>query len=206
MMVKRSDRLRDVQEEMVVSKLMDTVYRENGYAPCWIVDRESQIAGLDVSLLKNGIWYLVDEKAAITRLDGNLSTFAFELYTSNNKNNIGWFVNKKCKNNYYSLIYLTSSVNNIQKIDKIECILLNKDKILSAVIVELHKRNIHFDNILDVMKDIPLAPNGKKYLKLNKNMKIVYSLNIVPERPINIVIDKRYLLDMADDVLIKEFR
>lgn len=56
------------------------------------------------------------------------------------------------------------------------------------------------------MKDIPLAPNGKKYLKLNKNMKIVYSLNIVPERPINIVIDKRYLLDMADDVLIKEFR
>lgn len=204
-MMKRSDRLRDVQAEIAVSKLMDTIYRENGYEPCWIVDRESQIAGLDVSLLKNGIWYLVDEKAAITRLDGNLSTFAFELYTSNNKNNIGWFVNKKCKNNYYSLIYLTSSANNIQKIDKIECILLNKDKIFKAVTSELDKKNIHFNNILDVMNEIPIASNGKKYLRLNKYMKIVYSLNVIPERPINVVIDKQYLLSVADDVLVKEF-
>ena len=158
-----------------------------------------------MSLLKNGIWYLVDEKAAITRLDGNLSTFAFELYTSNNKNNIGWFVNKKCKNNYYSLIYLTSSANNIQKIDKIEGILLNKDKIFKAFISELDKKNIHFNNILDVMNEIPIASNGKKYLRLNKYMKIVYSLNVIPERPINIVIDKQYLLSVADDVLVKEF-
>ena len=204
-MVKRSDRLRDVQAEIAVSKLMDTVYRENGYMPCWIVDRESQIAGLDVSLVKNDIQYLVDEKAAITRLDGNLSTFAFELYTSNNKDNIGWFVNKKCKNNYYSLIYLTSFANNIQKIDKIECILLNKDRIFKEVKSELDKKNIHFNNILDVMSEIPIASNGKKYLRLNRYMKIVYSLNVIPERPINVVIDKQYLLSVADDVLIKEF-
>lgn len=163
------------------------------------------MAGLDVSLVKNGIWYLVDEKVAITRLDGNLSTFAFELYTSNNVDNIGWFVNKKCKNNYYSLIYLTSSANNIQKIDKIECILLDKDRIFRAVISELNKRNIHFNNILDVMGKIPLASNGKKYLRLNKYMKIVYSLNVIPERPINVVVDKQYLSSIADDVLVKEF-
>lgn len=204
-MVKRSDRLRDMQAEITVSKLMDTVYRENGYMPCWIVDRESQIAGLDVSLVKNDIRYLVDEKAAITRLDGNLSTFAFELYTSNNKDNIGWFVNKKCKNNYYSLIYLTSFANNIQKIDKIECILLNKDRIFKAVKSELDKKNIHFNNILDVMGEISIASNGKKYLRLNRYMKIVYSLNVIPERPINVVIDKQYLLSVADDVLVKEF-
>ena len=204
-MMKRSDRLRDMQAEIAVSKLMDTVYRENGYMPCWIVDRESQMAGLDVSLVKSGIWYLVDEKAAITRLDGNLSTFAFELYTSNNKDNIGWFVNKKCKNNYYSLIYLTSFANNIQKIDKIECILLNKDRIFKAVKSELDKKNIHFNNILDVMGEIPIASNGKKYLRLNRYMKVVYSLNVIPERPINVVIDKQYLLSVADDVLVKEF-
>ena len=204
-MMKRSDRLRDMQAEIVVSKLTDTVYRENGYMPCWIVDRESQMAGLDVSLVKNGIWYLVDEKAAITRLDGNLSTFAFELYTSNNKDNIGWFVNKKCRNNYYSLIYLTSFENNIQKIDKIECILLNKDRIFKEVKSELDKKNIHFNNILDVMSEIPIASNGKKYLRLNRYMKIVYSLNVIPEKPINVVIDKQYLLSVADDVLVKEF-
>lgn len=203
--MKRSNRLRDMQAEIAVSKLTDMVYRENGYMPCWIVDRESQIAGLDVSLVKNGIWYLVDEKAAITRLDGNLSTFAFELYTSNNVDNIGWFVNKKCKNNYYSLIYLTSFANNIQKIDKIECILLNKDRIFNRIVTELHKRNIYFDNILDVMDSVPLASNGKKYLILNKDMKIVHSLNVVPECPINVVVNKEYLLDIADDVLIKEF-
>ena len=204
-MMKRSDRLRDMQAEIVVSKLTDTVYRENGYMPCWIVDRESQMAGLDVALVKNGIWYLVDEKAAITRLDGNLSTFAFELYTSNNKDNIGWFVNKKCKNNYYSLIYLTSFANNIQKIDKIECILLNKDRIFKEVKSELDKKNIHFNNILDVMSEIPISSNGKKYLRLNRYMKIVYSLNVIPEKPINVVIDKQYLLSVADDVLVKEF-
>lgn len=204
-MVKCSNRLRDVLAEITVSKLMDTVYRENGYAPCWITDYESQIAGLDVSLLKDGIWYLVDEKAAITRLDGNLSTFAFELYTSNNKNNIGWFVNKNCKNNYYSLIYLTSFANDIQKIDKIECILLNKLKILKEVLFELDKRNIHFNNILDIMNKMPTAQNGKKYLRLNKYMKIVYSLNVVPEKPINVIIDKQHLLSIADDVLVKEF-
>lgn len=163
------------------------------------------MAGLDVSLVKNGIWYLVDEKAAITRLDGNLSTFAFELYTSNNKDNIGWFVNKKCKNNYYSLIYLTSFANNIQKIDKVECILLNKDRIFKEVKSELDKKNIHFNNILDVMSEIPIASNGKKYLRLNRYMKIVYSLNVIPEKSINVVIDKQYLLSVADDVLVKEF-
>lgn len=155
--------------------------------------------------MKDGVWYLVDEKAAITRLDGNLSTFAFELYTSNNKNNIGWFVNKNCKNNYYSLIYLTSFANNIQRIDKIECILLNKSKILKEVLSELDKRNIHFNNILDIMNEIPIASNGKKYLRLNKYMKIVYSLNVIPEKPINVIIDKQYLLNIADDVLVKEF-
>ena len=40
-MVKCSNRLRDVLAEITVSKLMDTVYRENGYAPCWITDYES---------------------------------------------------------------------------------------------------------------------------------------------------------------------
>ena len=206
MTVRRSDRLRDEQAEIAVSKLMDDIYHENGYSVHWETDYESQIYGLDVTLGKNGVVYRVDEKAAITRLDGNLSTFAFELYTSNNKGNIGWFANKKCINNYYSLIYLTSYANNIRKIDRIECILLNKERIFNEIVTELHKRNIHFDNILDVMKDVPLASNGKKYLRLNKDMRIVYSLNVVPERPINVVVNKEYLLDMADDVLIKEFQ
>ena len=203
MTARYSDRLRDEQAEIIVSKLMDDVYHENGYSVHWETDYESQICGLDVTLSKNGVTYRVDEKAAITRLDGNLSTFAFELYTSNNKGNIGWFANKKCVNNYYSLIYLTSYANNIKEIDRIE--LLNKERIFNEVVAELHKRNIHFDNILDVMKGVPLASNGKKYLRLNKDMKIVYSLNVVPERPINVVVNKECLLDMADDVLIKEF-
>ena len=86
-------------------------------------------------------------------------------------------------------LWVDSMKNNIQKIDKIECILLNKDRIFQAVISELNKRNIHFNNILDVMSKIPLASNGKKYLRLNKYMKIVYSLNVIPESPINVVVD-----------------
>jgi hypothetical protein len=83
--------------------------------------------------------------------------------------------------------------------------LLNKDRIFKAVKSELDKKNIHFNNILDVMGEISIASNGKKYLRLNRYMKIVYSLNVIPERPINVVIDKQYLLSVADDVLVKEF-
>lgn len=184
---------------------MDQVYRDYGYVPIYNHNRNTQLRGLDVTLTKDGQTYLVDEKAAITRLDGGLRTFVFELYTSNNKNNIGWFVNKNCKNNYYSLIYLTSFANSIQKIDKIERLLLNKGKVLKEVLSELDKRNIRFNNILDIMSEIPVASNGKKYLRLNKYMKIVYSLNVIPEKPINVIIDKQYLLSIADDVLIKEF-
>ena len=82
---------------------------------------------------------------------------------------------------------------------------LNKDRIFKEVKSKLDKKNIHFNNILDVMSKIPLASNGKKYLRLNKYMKIVYILNVIPESPINVVVDKQYLLSIADDVLIKEF-
>ena len=83
--------------------------------------------------------------------------------------------------------------------------MLNKDRIFKEVKFELDKKNIHFNNILDVMSEIPIASNGKKYLRLNRYMKIVYSLNVIPEKPINVVIDKQYLLSVADDVLVKEF-
>lgn len=185
---------------------MDQVYRDYGYTPVYNHDRDTQLRGLDVTLTMNGKTYLVDEKAAITRLDGELKTFAFELYTSNNKDNIGWFVNKNCINDCYSLIYLTSNSNNIKEINRIECILLNKEKIFNIIIKELYKRNIHFNNIINIFDSVKLSPNGKKYIYLNKYMKIVYSLNVIPERPINVIVDKGFLLDLSDDILVEEYK
>lgn len=200
-----SNRRNDSISESIVSKLTNCVYLDYGYKPTWINDPWYQLRGIDVVLMKDGIEYTVDEKAAVTRLDGNLNTFAFELYTSNNRGNIGWFVNKNCINNYYSLIYLTSFTNNIREINKIECILLNKYKILHNVKKELNRLNIHFYNILDIFENINEKNNGKKYIKINNYMRIVYSLNILPERPINILLDKTYLKLLSTDILIKEF-
>lgn len=200
-----SNRARDCKYESIISNLTNSVYLDYGYNPTWVYDRELQLRGVDVILRKDGVGYIVDEKAAITRLDGLLSTFAFELYTSNNKGNIGWLFNKNCINNYYSLIYLTSLSNNIRKIDRIECVLLNKYKILDIIRAELNKANIHFNNIIEIFKNINTQNNGKKYIRLNKYMKIVYSVNILPERPINILLDKDYLISLSRDVLVKEF-
>lgn len=200
-----SNRRNDSISESIVSKLTNCVYLDYGYKPTWINDPWYQLRGIDVVLVKDGIEYTVDEKAAITRLDGNLNTFAFELYTSNNKGNVGWFVNKNCINNYYSLIYLTSFTNNIREINKIECILLNKYEILHEVKKELNDANIHFNNILSVFDGVERYRNGRKYIYLNRYMKIVYSMNIFPEMPINVLIDKEYLLSLSTDILVKEF-
>ena len=200
-----SNRRSDSISESIVSKLTNSVYLDYGYKPTWINDPWYQLRGIDVVLMKDGIEYTVDEKAAVTRLDGNLNTFAFELYTSNNKGNIGWFVNKNCINNYYSLIYLTSFTNNIREINKIECILLNKYEILHEVKKELNNANIHFNNILSVFDGVERYRNGRKYIYLNKYMKIVYSMDIFPEMPINVLIDKEYLLSLSTDILVKSF-
>lgn len=47
---------------------------------------------------------------------------------------------------------------------------------------------------------------GQRYFVINQYMKLVYSECIRPEKPINIVINKQYLRDIACDIFYKDFR
>lgn len=203
--VKQSNRMSDSIKEHHVAYLMDMLYVRYGYTVQRITDMEQQKSGLDVVLEKDGIRYLVDEKAALTRLDGGLKTFAFELASSNNYRGYGWFVNSSSKTEYYALIYLKSSQNSVYKLDSMQCVLLEKANLKGKVIPEIQRYGIHFNNIIDFLLDKGYYQYGKYYFDLNDNMRLVYSANIVPEHPVNVVINKQYLCDNCTQFLSRRW-
>jgi len=156
------------------------------------------LAGIDFILERGSEQIILDEKAAITRLDGGLETFAFELWSENNYNHIGWFCNRKLMTTHYGLIYPYSEQNNVFSLDSIEIYIVSKKQLQLYVYGELHRNGITFANLKYEMGRIPPTRNGKHYVKLNNTMKLVYSEDIIPEKPINIVIDKDFLRRISD--------
>jgi len=201
-----SNRRRDMQSEEYISGITRKIYSDAGFIVGPRTDIREQYLGVDFSLEVKGEHWLVDEKAAITRLDGRLNTFCFELYSENNKGNIGWLVNRNLITTHYSLIYPKSKTNNIYDLDEIEIILLEKDVIRNQIIDELHKKNIHFNNLVSFMTTFGKDCNGKFYFRLNDTMELVYSYSLFPERPINCIVNKRFLCYLAIEHLIKNIK
>ena len=105
---------------------------------------------------------------------------------------------------YYNIIYPKSFANNVYKLDSIEAFLLNSKELQEAVFPEIQKYKIHFDNIEEFMLN-QSSYKGRRYFVINQYMKLVYSECIRPEKPINIVINKQYLKDIACDIFYKDF-
>ena len=83
--------------------------------------------------------------------------------------------------------------------------LLNSKELQEAVFPEIQKHKIHFDNVEEFMLN-QSSYKGRRYFVINQYMKLVYSECIRPEKPINIVINKQYLRDIACDIFYKDFR
>ena len=102
------------------------------------------------------------------------------------------------------MIYITSNANNIRSPDKIESFLLDSVKLRAYIIPMLHKHNIHYNTLPTIMVSVPDV-YGKHYYRLDDGVKLCYSEYIHPEQPINVIVPKTILRNMADCVLYKEF-
>lgn len=199
-----SNRQLDLKQENVIHQYMTMLYDEHGFSVKQPT-KEQDISGIDVILNRYNKEYLVDENAAIKYLTRDLNTFSFELYKAGYRNSVGWFVDKNKLTTYYNIIYPKSFTNDIYNLDSIEAFLLNSKELQEAVFPEIQKHKIHFDNIEEFMLN-QSSYKGRRYFVINQYMKLVYSECIRPEKPINIVINKQYLRDIACDIFYKDFR
>lgn len=207
-----SDRKKDNIEEKILSLKLDKLYDRMG----WNYERTKrnsklQLNGVDVIFEKENKKIFVDEKAATKYLNKNLKTFSFELVSENNPNRIGWLLNKDNITTHYAIIYPKSKINNLEHLDYLEWILISKERILNILY-----NNMNFNDVLsNIYSNIYLNKNTNRneiYIScydeiLNKyfKLKIVWSKNIFPENPVNVLFNKKDLIELSNKHLIIKY-
>lgn len=171
-------------------------------------DKTKQVRGTDIWLhTKNGTKISVDEKAQLYYINKGLPTFAFELDFIGQTGNIqkGWFLNDNLDTNMYLLIYPYATTDKISKLEyssftKLECILISK----KAIWNELYKVGLTKDFLMqETMQMRKEKQIGKKFFDgidwcyLNMSDPEQYS-----ETPINIVIKKYKLMELANQLFL----
>jgi hypothetical protein len=199
-----SDRANDSLGEEIIAKEMDKLYADSGFYIRRIDDRFEQIHGIDLVLIdQNKEELCIDEKAAIKYLTRDLSTYSFEVRY---KNRLGWFVKSNMINDYYALIYPRSKTNDIYNLSSLECIIISKEAIHNIIgynnkeLLEITKQ----ENV-EKWKIFQSYNRRKRYLYLENGVKIVYSEDILPEQPINVIVPKDKLLENCKYRLYKEY-
>ena len=187
------DRLKDVGN-------IETYTRET--------NKDKQLNGTDLWLhTKNKTHISIDEKAQLYYINANLPTFAFELgfLGQNGQVKQGWFVNNSLDTNMYMLIYPFANTEDLSTIEyssfeKLDCILISK----KALWNELIKNGLSYEYLLEETKKMRESGQvGRKYLP---NIDWCY-LNFsdpdkYTETPINLVIRKEKLLELANQVFV----
>ena len=209
-----SRRIEDMQAEQTLTKVMDiwvwSRLKGIGNISTYIreTNKEKQINGTDVWLCtKNEKRISVDEKAQLYYINQNLPTFAFELGFIGQTGNIkqGWFVNDTLNTNMYMLIYPYANTTDITKLEyssftKLECILISK----LAIWKELYKVGLTKELLIEETKK--MRENGEIGRKSFPNIDWCYlnmsDSNKYTETPINIVIRKDKLLEIANQIFI----
>lgn len=188
-----SNRKEDIILESFIGSIMDKIYKKNNFNTERVYDALQQKKGVDVIFRKGNKEFYIDEKAAIKYYNKNLLTFSFELASTLN---IGWFSenNNFVKTTHYILIYPKATKRDLSDLYEIEYILISKKKLWQYL------KSINFPtekDIIEKLKNIPVNKYGKKQIIFSPEIKIVYSLNIIPEKPLNIVINKNLLYKLS---------
>lgn len=197
----------DTRVEQVISDYLDSYLysrldKKDKVSVTRHIDKESQLSGIDVSVLyDNGTKYLIDEKAAVYYINKQLNTFSFELSFIDRANNLheGWFLDDKLLTTHYMLLYVTSRVDDVKTITKddiqsIECVLISKEKL------KLHyERDMNYINeMTDWIRNSRMS--GKTYS--GNNSYYFYFSDNLKERPVNIIIKRTMLEELAKSVFV----
>lgn len=189
-----SDRRKDEQTVEYLNSIMDKVYSNNNYDFVRNYDVKLQKQGVDLIYTNKDKTYYIDEKAAIKYYNTTLNTFSFEIGSNVAK---GWFRedNDYVITTHYVLIYPKAYSKDLSDMYEIEYIIIKKDSIWDY----LHKVGVgDIYSIKDILSKANINEWGKKSVYVSKGVKVVHSLNIRPEQPINIVINKEILKSLSN--------
>lgn len=214
--MKNYKRLTDEYNTKILNNYLDNLYSKMEWNFERVLDKTRQIQGIDLIFRpKNyiGKELLIDEKAAIKFLDKDLKTFSFELFSENNINKTGWLLNKDYKTTHYAIIYPRSKTNKINELDSLEWILIEKQKI-TDLINSIPNFKKYIEKIYDDSNENKQTGRNQLFLRVynkgNRNnpliLKLVWSKNIIPEKPLNILIPKKELIKMSDKYIKIEYK
>lgn len=190
----QSDRRKDEQTVEYLNSIMDKIYSKNHYGFVRNYDVKLQKQGVDLIYTNKDNTYYVDEKAAIKYYNTTLNTFSFEIGSNVAK---GWFRedNDYIITTHYILIYPKSNSPDLSDIYEIEYLVINKSKIWDY----LHSVGVgDFKSVKETLDNVKVGKWGKKCSFINKDVKLVQSVQIMPEQPINIVINKEILKSLSN--------
>ena len=212
MRFQNNKRIRDNKLEHMLTYSLDAMYSKLGYSYSRIRDNDLQTKGVDVIFYppnSDGNKLYIDEKAAVTCMTRDLHTFSFEWSSENNPSRLGWLRAPGLKTTHYAIIYPRSEVNNIRRLDSLEWLLISKKKITNIV--------YSIPNLDEVVSSLysekyynPKTNRNQRYVNLDNNgeimtLKFVWSRNIYPEKPVNVLFNKEDLIKMADKHILIQY-
>lgn len=194
-------RTEDNKSERAVAKFLDAnFYPEMVQNMQRINEVEMQIKGVDVSFDLGHIQEaLVDEKAAAHFVNKDIPTFAFELdfIGMDGKLKTGWLTDDKKLTQYYLLSWVWAKKDtnfNSSDITKLEVVLIERSKILS-LLERHHVDGARLGRIAQHLRKKGLF--GPHFKKEGRPFYFNMTGHLV-EKPINVIIHKRKLIELAE--------
>ncbi|WP_340819800.1 hypothetical protein [Methanolobus sp. WCC4] len=212
-----SNRIYDMRTERTIIDLLESrLYPDICSEPVrWYNDRSDQLKGKDCDLFFNGLTAAsVDVKCAHDHVrtdvsEGSLPTFAFELSFCNGGKEIpGWLYDTSKETRYYLLSWIWAKKERYfgpEDILKLECCLVERQKILAF----LARRGLYPENAVEINRMIRRSGTDGRYMDrdlrgefpfidMDGGFHIYYSKDGKEEKPINVIIYKKHLLELAE--------
>lgn len=190
----------DSRAELAVSGYLDRHFYPNFVQDFRrITDKEQQINGIDVIFSYNDLKeMIVDEKTSAHYVNKDLPTFAFELDFMNRAGQIseGWLFSESKKTQYYILSWIWATKDKDfteDDITRMDVMLIERNRIISML--------DEFGVTQQAAKDKALFMRREKTFgsvdKNGQNPFWFYHTEHLSEKPINIIIRKRKLAEIA---------
>ncbi|XCF06426.1 hypothetical protein ABI125_00880 [Tamlana crocina] len=192
----------DLKQEQILNTYLDHIYHSKKLNFLRITDLEQQHRGVDVIFHHNSDEYLIDEKAQLHYINKDLPTFTFELSYINKHNQIkeGWLFDNSKKTQFYFLvtaIFLKEGKSKLSAqndIASLKITSVNREKLIS----HLHKKGLSRNQLdaydFDIRNTLSFGKNIIPELN-EKRAGLIYYTKHLKERPINLQLRLRYLID-----------
>ena len=165
-----------------------------------ITAKADQLAGTDVRIYTENGDINIDEKASLYYMNRNLGTFAFELeYVARKKRKAGWLYNENLVTTHYMIIYPES--------DGTELAHIKASSFTGATCYLISKNAIH-----DYLEPFKEEIENTATMMFNNNFSgrhnpcpgngfTVFRSAQLKEKPINVLIDREILGNLATNVM-----